>query len=242
MALTGVPIRVDVGLWNDGDSRMADSNALRPDGTSGDDEGLPPGNDGESTIMLGICMGRLPAAFNDAAVTGNEGESTMTPGVCGGRGGGVPHDAPGMRDIFVGTAMGVPLRELILGDDRSTLLVGVDTPEPGDAGTRGGVCVPSDILNCDTLETLGFGGAVASTGGSSELDWAWVADERELVGTVEPFEGRIGPTFTTSPFVSISSISLACGSSSSSLSPSSPPVNFPLLSFPSRTADFSVED
>ena len=61
-------------------------------------------------------------------------------------------------------------------------------------------------------------------------------------GVVETLVDKLGPTLATSPFLSMSSISCAAGSISSSLSPSWPPMRSPSSSLPNRTAAFNADD
>lgn len=175
--------------------------------------------------------------------TGNDGESTIMPGICTDDFEG-PCEGPNPLYVLVGTAMGVP--DGIFGDDRAVVVIGVDKLDPGDKGERGVAGSPKDILNCETLEGFGFGARVMSFSGgdvfASPLLRGSSADVVPDLGESAEPEGRMGPTFTSSPFFSISSTSCEAGSSSSSLSPSSPPTRLSSSSLPNRTALFSVED
>ncbi len=145
----------------------------------------------------------------------------------------------------------MPASDGSLGDERGFVLVGVARADPGDTGPRCTDGSEKDILNCETFETFGL----CATGASLETDEvvaeiSGVTSPLDVVGCevaaarTAPaiFAGAVGPTLTTSPFLSISSISFAAGCISSSLSPSSPPTSISSSSFPKRTADLSVED
>ena len=90
--------------------------------------------------MLGICMG-----FTDA--------------VCDG--------VLATEGVFVGTTIGVPLLEGSLGEDRSTTVVGVVRPDPGEAG--GADDSARDILNCETLDGFGCGALEGPHRGISDV-------------------------------------------------------------------------
>ena len=183
---------------------------------------------------------------------GKDGESTIMPGICAERFAGAFREGIATWDVLTGTEIGIPAIEETLGDDRSIVLTGVARSESGDEGERSVEGSVRDILNCDT-----FDGFVLEAAEDPELsgvrDIAWVDDSPSPVGVVcsggDMYRDtwvmsavELGPMLTTSPFLSISNISLAAGSISSSLSPSSPPTRFPSSSLPNRTADLRVED
>ena len=210
---------MDEGLWNEGDSMIMELKATPWLGSGKDGDATTPGagNDGESTIIPGICMGRFSFAL------------------C---------DGPPNLDVFVGTLIGVPPSEGSFGEDLSIVVSGVARLDLGDDGVPGvDEGATRDILNCETLDVLGGGVADALVvEGPGDACASVRVTASGLSSVVDTFEVQSGPTFATFPFFSISSNSLASGSISSSLSPSSPPTRFPFSSFPNRTAAFSSDD
>ena len=202
VAEMGVPTTVDDGLLNEGDSRITDSNAA----IEAEASVLGPGKYGIATT---------PSA-------GNEGESTIMPGICIGTG-AEPlgfcerlREGPATCEAFFGTGIGVPTCDGSFGDDRPTVATGVELEEGGE-GEQGVEDLDSDCLNFETFD--GVGVERLSEG---EVDAAVDSMPKGGTGGFADIiaEGGVGPTFITSPLFSSSSTSLAPGSKSSSLSPS----------------------
>ena len=183
-------------------------------GKDGDATTPGAGKDGESTTMLGICIGRFSADF------------------C---------EGPGNRGLLVGTGTSITSDGGSFGEDLSIVVSGVERLDPGEEGALevGVEDTVKECLNCETLD--GFEAGVEGTAEGPD----GVCAPTLVVGSGSATRvsgGRLGPTFTTSPFFAISNTSLAADSISSSLSPSSPPISFPFSSFPSRTAAFNPGD
>ena len=118
--------------------------------------------------------------------------------------------------------------------------MGVDAvdEEDGESGVDGSV---RDLLNWEALDVFAL--AEATMGEAATEDIGCPSGVGVEASWVEGgCLGILGPTLVTSPFWNSSSISFVAGSTSSSLSPASPPTRSPSSSFPRRTAAFKVDD
>lgn len=135
----------------------------------------------------------------------------------------------GGREVDVGTAIGLALGRrswgvTSFGDERSVTEMGVFTSEPtGEASVAEEEPDTMADLNLETLD-VGFGA------------------DGLVTDSVSRSEGsEAGPMFVASPFLRSSIICLTSSSISSSLSPASPPTNFPSSIFPIRIALFKED-